>query len=46
MTILELSSFMFGFMGLGFAIIALRRISKLEKELKETGILNKEYKSG
>ena len=36
----------FGIMGFIFAISALARISKLEKQLKEAGVLNKEDKSG
>ena len=35
-----------GTMGFIFAMSALAKISKLEKQLKETGVLNKEYKSG
>ncbi len=33
-----------GVMGLNFAKSALAKISKLEKQLKETGVLDKEYK--
>ena len=36
----------FGASGLVFAMIALAKISKLEKKLKETGVLDKEYESG
>ena len=32
-----------GVMGLNFAKSALAKISKLEKQLKETGVLDKEY---
>ena len=35
----------FGSMGFIFALNALARISKLEKQLKETGVLDKGYKS-
>jgi hypothetical protein len=35
----------FGIMGMGVAATALAKISKLEKQLKETGVLDKEYKS-
>jgi len=35
-----------GTMGFIFALNALARISKLEKQLTETGVLDKEYKSG
>ena len=33
-----------GSMGFIFAMSALAKISKLEKQLKETGVLDKEYK--
>jgi len=36
----------FGLSGLVMAMSALAKISKLEKQLKETGVLDKEYKSG
>ena len=36
----------FGTMGFIFALNALAKISKLEKQLTETGVLDKEYKSG
>ncbi len=36
----------FGTMGFIFALNALGQISKLEKRLKETGVLDKDYKSG
>ena len=36
----------FGIVGFIFAMGALDKISKLEKQLKETGVLDKEYKSG
>ena len=36
----------FGTTGLVFAMSALAKISKLEKQLKETGVLDKAYKSG
>ena len=36
--------FSLGTMGFIFAINALAKISKLEKQLKETGVLDKEYK--
>lgn len=35
-----------GAMGFIFSMNALARISKLEKQLKATGILDKDYKSG
>ena len=35
----------FGSMGFIFAISALSRIAKLEKQLKEKGVLDKEFKS-
>ena len=35
-----------GSMGFIFGMSALARISKLEKQLKETGVLGKEFKSG
>lgn len=38
--------FSFGIVGFIFAMVALDKISKLEKQLKETGVLDKEYKSG
>ena len=34
-----------GAMGFIFAISALTKISKMEKQLKETGVLDQEYKS-
>jgi len=36
----------FGTLGFVFAMSALAKISKLEKQLKETGVLDKKYKSG
>ncbi len=36
----------FGIIGMGVGTSALAKISKLEKQLKETGVLDKEYKSG
>ncbi len=36
----------FGTMGFIFALNALAKISKLEKQLTETGVLDKECKSG
>ena len=35
-----------GTMGFIFGISVLARISKLERHLKETGVLDQEYKSG
>ena len=35
-----------GTVGFIFAMSALARISKLEKHLKETGVLHEDYKSG
>lgn len=37
--------FSLGTVGFIFAMTALNKISKLEKQLKETGVLGKEYKS-
>ena len=37
--------FSLGTVGFIFALVALDKISKLEKRLKETGVLDKEYKS-
>ena len=37
--------FSLGTVGFIFAMTALNKISKLEKQLKETGVLDKEYKS-
>ena len=37
--------FSLGTVGFVFAMTALNKISKLEKQLKETGVLDKEYKS-
>ena len=37
--------FSLGTVGFIFALAALDKISKLEKRLKETGVLDKEYKS-
>ena len=36
----------FGIIGMSFGIGALGKITKLEKQLKETGVLDKGYKSG
>ena len=33
-------------MGFIYAMSALAKVSKLEKQLKETGVLDKEYESG
>ena len=38
--------FSFGMMAFMFALNALAKISKLEKELMGTGVLDKEYKAG
>ena len=38
--------FSLGATGFIFALSALAKICKLEKQLKETGVLDKEYKSG
>ena len=37
--------FTMGTIGFIFAMSALAKISKLEKQLKETGVLDQEYKS-
>ena len=37
--------FSLGTVGFIFALVALGKISNLEKRLKETGVLDKEYKS-
>ncbi len=44
--IFGMSGMSFGIMGFIFALSALAKISKLEKQLTETGVLDKEYKSG
>ena len=36
----------FGTISFIFSLSALARIAKLEKQLRETGVLDKEYKSG
>ena len=41
-----ITGFSFGIVGFIFAMVALGMISKLEKQLKETGVLEKEHKSG
>ena len=38
--------FSLGTVGFIFALVALDKISKLEKQLRKTGVLDKEYKSG
>jgi len=43
---MEIIAFSLGTMGFIFGMSALAKIAKLEKQLKETGILEKEYKSG
>ena len=35
----------FGIMGMGLGALAFTKIAKLEKQLRETGLLDKEYKS-
>ncbi len=35
----------FGLIGFIFCLIAMAKINRLEKQLKETGILSKEYKA-
>ena len=37
--------FVFGLMGLAFGLIAYHRIDQLEKRLKETGLLDKDFDS-
>ncbi len=34
----------FGIMGMGLGAVAFQRLSALEKKLKESGILDKDYK--
>ena len=43
---LGVTGFIFALIGLTFALNALAKISNLERQLKETGVLDKEYKSG
>ena len=43
---LGVTGFIFALIGLTLALNALAKISKLERQMKETGILDKEYKSG
>jgi hypothetical protein len=40
-----IAGFSLGTVGFIFAMVALDKISKLEKQLKETGLLDKEYTS-
>ena len=40
------TGFIFALIGLTSALSALAKISKLERQLKETGVLDKKYKSG
>ncbi len=45
MEALGVVGFTFGLIGFIFAMSALSKISKLEKQLKETGVLGPDYKS-
>ena len=42
---MEFMAFIFGIMGFMFAVIAYSRIDKLEKRLKELGVLEQDFKS-
>ena len=37
--------FVFGMMGMTFGLIAFTRVSALEKKLKETGVLDRDFNS-
>jgi hypothetical protein len=37
--------FVFGMMGMSFGLIAFTKVSALEKKLKETGVLDKDFNS-
>lgn len=39
-------SFVFGLAGLAFALIATKRLNKIEDKLKELGVLDKDFSSG
>ncbi len=41
---MEIVGMTFGIVGMVFAVIALAKVSKLEKQLRDTGVLDKEYK--
>ncbi len=40
----EIVGMTFGILGMSFGIIAFSRLGKLEKHLKESGVLDKNYK--
>jgi hypothetical protein len=42
---MEVIGFIFGMAGISFATIALARIGKLEKQLKEAGVLKADFSS-
>ncbi len=43
---MEILGFIFGISGLAIGVLAYLRIDKLEKKLKETGIVDKDFSSG
>lgn len=43
---METIGFIFGLMGLAIGLLAYLRVDKLEKKLKETGIVDKNFSSG
>ena len=43
---MEIIGFIFGLTGLAIGILAYFRVDKLEKKLKETGIIDKDFSSG
>lgn len=43
---MEIIGFIFGMTGLAMGILAYFRVDKLEKKLKETGIVDKDFSSG
>ena len=43
---MEIIGFIFGLTGLAIGILAYLRVDKLEKKLKETGIVDKDFSSG
>ena len=43
---METIGFVFGLLGAAFGILAYLRVDKLEKKLKETGIVDKDFSSG
>ncbi|GAC12893.1 hypothetical protein [Aliiglaciecola lipolytica] len=40
-----MTGFTFGLMGFVFGVVALRRVDKLEKKLKELEVIDKDFKS-